>query len=130
MASRPEPNSKPRTQGMGSRIWISSLLAPPRLGASEQPAPWWLIGSAMLIGVVMGVCGQMRIPMEERLLDGSLVLSGQVLYPDHAVMGLYYKGMWTMLYQLGALVLKMGVSYSVANYLFLLMPPALFTGAL
>src|SRR5687767_13670833 len=108
MASRPEMNPNRRTLGMASRIWTSLLApSPPRL--SEQPAPWWLIVSAMLLGVVMGVCGQMRIPMEERLLDGSLVLSGQVPYPDQALMNLYYQSMWTVLYQLGALVLKMGM---------------------
>lgn len=94
-----------------------------------KPTPWATVVAAMLAGVVLGICGQMWLPIEERLLDGGLVLSGQVSYPAQAVMGLYYKGVWTLLYQLGALVLDTGVSYRAANYIVLLMPPAILTAA-
>lgn len=94
-----------------------------------KPAPWPLILAAMLAGVVMGAFGQRWLPIEERLLDGGLVLSGQVSYPAQAVMGLFYKGVWTLLYQLGALVLDAGVSYRAANFIFLLIPPAMLTAA-
>lgn len=120
------------TRGLALRIQrmtTSLLRAPPRVRQPESPAPLWLIISAMLAGVALGICGQMRMPIEERLLDGSLVLSGQVTYPDRAVMGLYYHGVWTLLYQLGALVFKAGVSYTAANFIFLLIPPAILTGA-
>lgn len=94
-----------------------------------KPTPWALIVTAVLAGVALGFCGQMWLPIEERLLDGGLVLSGQVSYPAQAVMGLFYNGIWTLLYQLGALVLDTGVSYRAANFIFLLMPPAILTAA-
>ena len=70
------------------------------------------------------------MPIEEDLLDVSLVLAGKVVFPDQAVMGLYYQGVWTLLSQLGALVLKAGVNYTDANFLFLAITPPLLTGAL
>lgn len=97
--------------------------------AFEKPTPRGLIVAAMLAGIVLGVLGQMWLPVEERLLDGGLVLSGQVSYPAQAVMGLYYQGVWTVLYQLGAIVLDAGVSYPAANYAFQIMPPMLLTTA-
>jgi hypothetical protein len=97
--------------------------------AFEKPTPWGLIAAAMLAGLVLGALGQRWLPVEERLLDGGLVLSGQVSYPAQAVMGLYYQGVWTVLYQLGALVLEAGVSYAAANYVFQLIPPMLLTTA-
>jgi hypothetical protein len=96
---------------------------------AARPTPWATIAAAILAGVVLGILGQMWLPIEERLLDGGLVLSGQVSYPAQAVMGLYYKGVWTLLYQLGALVLDAGVGYRAANFVFLLMPPAILTAA-
>lgn len=100
-----------------------------KLHEAGKPAPWGLVGAAMLVGVVLGLCGWMWLPVEERLLDGGLVLSGQVPYPAEAVMGLYYKGVWTLLYQVGGLALKAGVGYSAANLFFQLVPPALMTAA-
>jgi hypothetical protein len=97
--------------------------------ASENPAPWRLVLAALVAGLVLGLCGWMWQPVEERLLDGGLVLAGQVTYPPDALMGLYYKGVWTILYQLGALALGAGASYSTANLFFQLIPPALFTAA-
>jgi|GEM_PF-6745478 len=100
-----------------------------RSRAVEKPTPWGLIAAAMLAGIVLGVLGQRWLPVEERLLDGGLVLSGQVSYPAQAVMGLYYQGVWTVLYQLGAVVLDAGASYPAANVLFQLVPPMLMTAA-
>jgi hypothetical protein len=45
--------------------------------------------SAMLVGAGLGFFGYLRFPTEERFLYGSLVLSGNVAFPDQALMLLY-----------------------------------------
>jgi hypothetical protein len=84
----------------------------------------------MLIGAGLGFCGYLRFPTEERFLYGSLVLSGKVAFPDQALMLLYYRGVWSLLDQLGALAFSAGMSFTATNLAFLWMPPAFLTSAL
>ena len=97
--------------------------------APESSAPWWLVVAAMLAGAALGFCGYLRFPTEERFLYGSLVLSGTVAFPDQALMLLYYRGVWSLLDQLGALAFIAGMSFTAANLAFLWMPPAFMTSA-
>jgi len=84
----------------------------------------------MLVGAGLGFFGYLRFPTEERFLYGSLVLSGNVAFPDQALMLLYYRGVWSLLDQLGALAFSAGMSFTAANLAFLWMPPAFLTSAL
>ena len=83
----------------------------------------------MLVGAGLGFFGYLRFPTEERFLYGSLVLSGNVAFPDQALMLLYYRGVWSLLDQLGALAFSAGMSFTAANLALLWMPPAFLTSA-
>ena len=50
-------------------------------------------------------------PYEQAALDGGLVLSGKVLYPDGInVMKYYYYNSWTILHQIIAVLIKLNFS--------------------
>lgn len=120
---------------MKNRSQLSGLLPPvgtpacPRSDCFPEAMPWGFVVAAMLAGAALGLIAQSLEPIEESLLDGGLVLSGLVSYPHQSTMGFLYHGVWTLLYQAGALVLQTGVGYTAANLLFLAIPPALLTGA-
>jgi hypothetical protein len=96
---------------------------------AEKPlraVPIWLILVAVSIGAAL------RAPFAgpERALEGALVLAGVVDYPPYSLMAHYYLGSWTLLHQLGALLLLIGIDQRAVEVLFCILPSGLQLGAL
>ena len=91
-----------------------------------RPVPLWLILCALAIGAVS------RAPLagSERALEGALVLAGVVTYPPSSLMAHYYLGSWTLLHQVGALLLWIGIDQTAIELFFCMFPSGLQLGAL
>jgi hypothetical protein len=87
--------------------------------------PLGLICAAFVLGAAL------RLPLAgpERALQGALVVAGVVAYPPSALMAHYYLGSWTLLHQLGALLLLAGVPESVLELLYRVLPAGFVLGA-
>jgi hypothetical protein len=59
----------------------------------------------LAIGLLLGLLAQVT---SQEGLDGSLVLAGIVHYPPQSLMNQYFLGSWTIIHQLGALLLRAG----------------------
>ena len=94
----------------------------------EQPAgrrdvaPLWLILAAVAIGLAAGA---LFPPVEQRGVDGALVLAGIVPYPADSITAHYYLGSWTLIHQLGAMLLVAGVGQTAVSWFFSLAAYAL-----
>lgn len=96
----------------------------------QGPTPAWVILSAVAVSIFLTVLQESRQPAISLAMDGALALSGLVPFPPDSVMAQYYLGSWTMLHQIGALLLKVGVGYVAANYVLLCLAPVLLTVSL
>ena len=85
-------------------------------------APAALLGSALLLGLLLGLLAP---PASQEGLDGSLVLAGIVHYPPQSPMSQYFFGSWTLIHQLGALLLRAGLDQANVSELLFLIPCAL-----
>ena len=85
-------------------------------------APLSFIASALFIAVVLGVLAP---AIDQRGVDGSLVLAGIVNYPPQSPMSAYFLDSWTLIHQFGALLLRAGMDQSRVNALIFLLPCAL-----
>jgi hypothetical protein len=89
-------------------------------------APGWLVACAL----VVGACLRLPIAVPQYATEGSLVLAGIVQYPSSSLMNYYFLGSWTSLHQLGALSLLAGVSQTIIDYLFCILPAGLLLSAM
>jgi hypothetical protein len=85
-------------------------------------APAALLGLALLLGLLLGLLAP---PTSQEGLDGSLVLAGIVHYPAQSPMSQYFFGSWTLIHQLGALLLRAGLDQAYVGELLFLIPCAL-----
>jgi hypothetical protein len=63
--------------------------------------------------------------IDQRGIDGALVLAGIVTYPPQSPMAAYFLDSWTSIHQIGALLLRAGIAQNHVNTLFILLPCAL-----
>ncbi|MGB6796314.1 MAG: hypothetical protein WBE48_07095 [Xanthobacteraceae bacterium] len=80
----------------------------------------------MAIGLLLGLLAPVT---SQEGLDGSPVLAGIVHYPPQSPMNQYFLGSWTIIHQLGALLLRAGLDQAYVSELFFLVPCALMVGA-
>lgn len=72
----------------------------------------------MVFPVCVGAAyGTLFMP-EPRAIDGALVLSGLVSYPQGAAQGIYYHNMWTAAHQFLGLLIQIGLSPDLVSHLF------------
>ena len=61
-------------------------------------------------------------------VDGGLVLSGLIKYPDlNSPMGYYYLNSWTSIHQISSLLLKIGLSTETLSKLFMIFVTVFFS---
>ena len=101
-------------------LWSTTPIAP------AQQAPASLLVCAIAIGLLLGVLAP---PTNQEGVDGSLVLAGIIHYPPQSPMYQYFFGSWTLIHQLGALLLRAGVDQGYVNGIIFLIPCALFVSA-
>jgi hypothetical protein len=89
-------------------------------------APWSLLACALTFGLVLGLLAPVT---SQEGLDGSLVLAGIVHYPPQSPMNQYFLDSWTIIHQLGALLLRAGLDQAYVSEIFFLVPSALMVGA-
>ncbi len=70
----------------------------------------------VLIFIGAGLGGAMG--PEGRFIDGALVIAGEVRYPETSVMGAYFRNLWTILHQIPAALLALGIPVRVIHVLF------------
>jgi hypothetical protein len=104
---------------------IRSADVPP-LGAFQNPAPVLLITCALLAGLLLGLLASAP---EQRAMHGSLVLSGIVNYPAQSPMSAYFLDSWTIIHQLGSLLLRAGIHQTYVNKIIFIIPSALIVCA-
>src|ERR1700726_2605271 len=79
---------------------------------APQIAPLSLIICALAVGVLLGALAPTT---NQDGIDGSLVLAGIVDYPQQSPMNQYFLGSWTVIHQLGALLLRAGLDQAYVN---------------
>ncbi len=99
--------------------WVSPIMQPDR-------APWPLLAFALLLGLLLALLAPMT---EQEGIDGALVLAGIVHYPPHSPMSEYFLGSWTIIHQLGALLLRAGVHQAHVSEVLFVIPCMLLVGA-
>jgi hypothetical protein len=87
-----------------------------------EPAPLSLIICGLAIGALLGVFAP---AIDQRGIDGALVLAGIVNYPPQSPLAPYFLDSWTSIHQIGALLLRAGIAQNHVNTLFILLPSAL-----
>jgi hypothetical protein len=80
----------------------------------------------LAIGLLLGLLAPVT---SQEGLDGSPVLAGIVHDPPQSPMNQYFLGSWTIIHQLGALLLRAGLDQAYVSELFFLVPCALMVGA-
>lgn len=90
--------------------------------AGSDPAPASLIICALAIGIFLGALAP---AIDQRGVDGALVLAGIVNYPPQSPMAAYFLDSWTSIHQLGAILLRAGMDQSRVNAAMFLFPCAL-----
>ncbi|HEX3502735.1 MAG TPA: hypothetical protein VHU22_05010, partial [Xanthobacteraceae bacterium] len=100
------------------------LWTPP--AAQRELAPLSLLACALVIGLLLGLLAP---PTNQEGVDGSLVLAGIVHYPPQSPMSRYFFGSWTIIHQLGALLLRAGLDQAYVSELLFLVPCALLVCA-
>jgi hypothetical protein len=100
------------------------LRKPPIVTADR--APLSLIVYALVIGLLLGLLAPVT---SQEGLDGSLVLAGIVHYPAQSPMNQYFLDSWTIIHQLGALLLRAGLDQAHLSELIFLVPCALLVCA-
>ncbi len=86
------------------------------------PAPLSLIICGLAIGAFLGAFAP---AIDQRGIDGALVLAGIVNYPPQSPLAPYFLDSWTSIHQIGALLLRAGIAQDHVNTLFILFPCAL-----
>jgi hypothetical protein len=86
------------------------------------PAPLSLIICGLAIGAFLGAFAP---AIDQRGIDGALVLAGVVNYPPQSPLVPYFLDSWTSIHQIGALLLRAGIAQDHVNALFILFPCAL-----
>jgi hypothetical protein len=94
--------------------------------ALDEPTPAWLIVCALVIGVGIGFLAPVT---EQPGIDGALVLAGVIAYPPDSAMSQYFFNSWTIINQLGALLLRAGLEQSHLNAFFSIVPRAVLIAA-
>mgnify|MGYP001193223567 CR=1 FL=1 len=94
--------------------------------AQAEPAPLSLLAWASIIGLLLGLLAPVT---SQEGIDGSLVLAGIVDYPPQSPSNLYFLGSWTIIHQLGALLLSAGLEQGYVSEVLFLVPCALFVAA-
>ena len=89
-------------------------------------APLSLLACALAAGLLLGLLAPVT---SQDGLDGSLVLAGIVHYPPQSPMNQYFLDSWTIIYQLGALLLRADLDQAYVSEIFFLVPCALLVGA-
>ena len=89
-------------------------------------APLSLLACALAAGLLLGLLAPVT---SQDGLDGSLVLAGIVHYPPQSPINQYFLGSWTIIHQLGALLLRAGLDQAYVSEIFFLVPCALLVGA-
>jgi hypothetical protein len=89
-------------------------------------APLSLLACALAAGLLLGLLAPVT---SQDGLDGSLVLAGIVHYPPQSPMNQYFLGSWTIIHQLGALLLRADLDQAYVSEIFFLVPCALLVGA-
>ena len=132
LAGAPVAREEGLERGCG-RVGTSSDMRSSRgigglVGVTEQPlaVPIWL----MLCAVAIGAASRAPLAGPERALEGALVLAGVVTYPPSSLMAHYYLGSWTLLHQVGALLLWLGIDQRAVELFFCIFPSGLQLGAL
>ena len=64
--------------------------------------------------------------VDQRGVDGALVLAGIVNYPPQSPLAAYFLDSWTSIHQFGAILLRAGIDQSRVNAAMFLFPCALF----
>jgi len=90
--------------------------------AGSEPAPLSLIICGLAIGIFLGALAP---AVDQRGIDGSLVLAGIMHYPPQSPMAAYFLDSWTSVHQIGALLLRAGIEQSHVNAIFIIFPCAL-----
>jgi hypothetical protein len=85
-------------------------------------APLFLIICGLAIGALLGAFAP---AIDQRGVDGSLVLAGTVNFPPQSPLAPYFLDSWTSIHQIGALLLRAGIAQDHVNTLFILFPCAL-----
>jgi hypothetical protein len=96
------------------------LWTPP--DAQPELVPLALLACALVIGLLLGLLAP---PTNQEGVDGALVLAGIVHYPPQSPMSQYFFGSWTLIHQLGALLLRAGLDQAYVGELLFLIPCAL-----
>jgi hypothetical protein len=109
-----QPPKDPRS------LWSATPVTP------ADQAPLSLLVCAMAVGLLLGLLAP---PTNQEGIDGSLVLAGIVHYPTQSPMYQYFFGSWTLIHQLGALLLRAGLDQAWVNEIIFLIPCVLFVGA-
>jgi hypothetical protein len=99
--------------------WTSPIMQPER-------APLSLLAFAAGIGLILSLLAPIT---EQEGIDGALVLAGIVHYPPQSPMNQYFLGSWTVIHQIGALLLRAGLDQAYVNELFFVIPCALLVCA-
>jgi hypothetical protein len=90
--------------------------------AGLETAPLSLIVCGLAIGALLGAFAP---AIDQRGIDGALVLAGIVHYPPQSPLAPYFLDSWTSIHQIGALLLRAGIAQNHVNTLFILLPCAL-----
>lgn len=75
--------------------------------AGSEPAPLSLIICGLAIGTLLGAFAP---AIDQRGIDGALVLAGIINYPPQAPLVPYFLDSWTSIHQIGALLLRAGIA--------------------
>jgi hypothetical protein len=106
------------TETFGDQDMVGSK---PAMAGSDR-APLSLIICGLAIGIFLGALAP---AIDQRGVDGALVLAGIVNYPPQSPMAAYFLDSWTSIHQIGALLLRMGIEQNFLNTLFIMFPCAL-----
>jgi hypothetical protein len=105
-----------------------NLLPNSQSGSSPAPetTPRSLMILALAIGALLGALAPATI---QDGFDGSLVLAGYIDFPAQAPMNHYFLDSWTIIHQIGALMLRAGLDQAYVNELIFLFPCTLMVCA-
>jgi hypothetical protein len=102
-----------------------------RLLRQSEPDSSGIIPAWLVVGaVVLGCCLRLPIAVPQYATEGSLVLAGIVQYPPSSLMNYYFLGIWTSLHQFAALLLLVGVSQTIVDYMVSILPAGMLLGAM
>ena len=104
---------------------VSKMVGLSKEEGSAQSAPVWMMLCAGALGAFLGLTEA----VDQRVVEASLVLAHQIQYPPNQIMAEYYYNSWTLINQIGALFLDLGLDQVTLNYLFASIAPGILVAA-